>query len=99
MWNNGLEKSGESRTLPFMPRKGRVYVTQSISFPPRLLTSVKERAANLGLPLSAYVQKCLERDLETREAIVFDEKGVGFGSEPAEKAPHRRPPRATEQKT
>ena len=96
--NNGLEKSVESRTLRFMPRKGRVYVTQSISFPPRLLASVKERAANLGLPLSAYVQKCLERDLETRDAIVFEEKTDGYGGGAGEKEVRRKPPRGAEPK-
>lgn len=84
-------------TLDPMPGKGRIFVTQSISFPPRLLASVKERAANLGLPLSSYVQKCLEKDLETREAIVFEEKTGGY-DEAAEKAGKRRPARGTDPK-
>jgi len=76
-----------------MPRKGRVFVTESISFPPRLLAAVRERAANLGLPLSAYVQKCLERDLETRSAIVFEEKTGGYGGEAPEKTVRKKAPR------
>lgn len=90
MFNNGLEKRPESSTVRRMSGKGRVFVTQSISFPPRLLASVKERAANLGLPLSSYVQKCLERDLETRSAIVFEEKKGGYGSDAPEKALRRK---------
>ena len=77
-----------------MYREGRIFVTQSISFPPQLLASIKERASNLGLSLSAYVQKCLERDLETRSAIIFDEKGLDYGAGAHGKAPgtkRRRP--------
>ena len=59
-----------------MPRKGRFYVNQSVSFPPDLLAAARRRASNLGLPFSAYVQKCLERDLAERGAIVFTEHGV-----------------------
>ncbi len=39
-----------------------------------MLAEAKERARNLGLSFSTYVQKCVERDLATREAIVFSEK-------------------------
>lgn len=53
---------------------GRTYVNQSVSFPPQLLAEAKERAGRLGLTFSTYVQKCLERDLETRAAIIFEEK-------------------------
>jgi hypothetical protein len=56
-----------------MPKLGRVYVNQSVSFPPGLLQAAKKRATNLGLPFSTYVQKCLERDLTERGAIVFHE--------------------------
>jgi len=56
-----------------MPKTGRVYVNQSVSFPPGLLQAAKKRAGNLGLPFSTYVQKCLERDLAERGAIVFQE--------------------------
>ena len=56
-----------------MPKRGRFYVNQSVSFPPALLAAARTRAANLGLSFSAYVQKCLERDLEERGAIVFRE--------------------------
>jgi len=48
-------------------------VNQSISFPPGLLAAARERARNLGLSFSAYVQKCLERDLAERGAIIFSE--------------------------
>ena len=45
-----------------MPQdKGRTFVTQSISFPPELLASAKQRAERLGLPFSTYVQKCIEQ--------------------------------------
>ena len=73
-----------------MSLEGRTFVTQSISFPPQLLASIKERAFNLGLSLSAYVQKCLENDLETRPAIIFDEKGPGYGVRAQGKAPGKR---------
>lgn len=56
-----------------MPKIGRTYINQSISFPPELLASAKQRAENLGLSFSAYVQKCLERDLAERGAIVYSE--------------------------
>jgi hypothetical protein len=59
--------------LPAMPKTGRVYVNQSVSFPPGLLQAAKKRASNLGLTFSTYVQKCLERDLAERGAIVFTE--------------------------
>ena len=56
------------------PEKGRTFVTQSISFHPSLLARAKERAERLGLPFSTYVQKCLERDLVSRDPIVFEER-------------------------
>ncbi len=56
-----------------MPKTGRVYLNQSVSFPPELLAAAKKRARNLGLPFSTYVQKCLERDLAERPAVVFEE--------------------------
>ena len=58
-----------------MPKKGRIYVNQSVSFPPQLLAAAKKRAKNLGLSFSTYVQKCLERDLAERPAIIFAERG------------------------
>ncbi len=58
-----------------MPKKGRVYLNQSVSFPPALLAAAKKRAKNLGLSFSTYVQKCLERDLAERPAIIFAEPG------------------------
>lgn len=57
-----------------MSKTGRVYVTQSISFPPGLLTDAKQRARNLGLSFSSYVQKCLEKDISLREALVLEER-------------------------
>ena len=41
---------------PAMPKRGRSYVNQSISFPPGLLGEARVRARNLGLSFSAYVQ-------------------------------------------
>ena len=57
-----------------MPKRGRFYVNQSVSFPPDLLAAARKRARNLGLAFSAYVQKCIERDLDVRGAIVFTEE-------------------------
>lgn len=48
-------------------------MNQSVSFPPDLLAAARRRARNLGLPFSAYVQKCVERDLAERGSIVFTE--------------------------
>jgi hypothetical protein len=75
-----------------MPKKGRSYVNQSVSFPPRLLADAKTRARNLGLSFSAYVQKCLERDLADRPDIIFRESGgaVQMAAEPP-KAPQETP--------
>ena len=56
-----------------MPKTGRVYVNQSVSFPPELLTAAEKRARSLGLGFSTYVRKCLERDLIDRKALVFEE--------------------------
>jgi hypothetical protein len=56
-----------------MPRKGRFYVKQSVSFPPDMLAAARRRARNLGLAFSAYFQKCLERDLARRGAVIFIE--------------------------
>jgi len=53
---------------------GRIFVNKSVSFDPEMLAQAKKRAANLGLRFSTYVQKCVERDLAVREAIVFEEK-------------------------
>jgi hypothetical protein len=58
-----------------MPKSGRVHLNQSVSFPPALLSAAKKRAHNLGLNFSAYVQKCVERDLKERPTIVFEERG------------------------
>jgi hypothetical protein len=57
-----------------MPKSGRVNLNQSVSFPPPLLVAAKKRARNLGLSFSAYVQKCVERDLRERPTIVFEER-------------------------
>jgi hypothetical protein len=56
-----------------MPKRGRYFVNQSVSFPPALLAAARKRSANLGLAFSAYVQKCLEKDLLERGSIVFAE--------------------------
>lgn len=61
-----------------MGKSGRTYQNQSVSFPPAMLSAAKRRADNLGLSFSAYVQKCIERDLAERPPIVFHER-----SEPA----------------
>jgi hypothetical protein len=71
-----------------MPKPGRSYVNQSISFPPKLLADSKLRAKNLGLSFSAFVQKCLERDLSDRPDIIFKESGgaVQMAAEPPQAA-------------
>jgi hypothetical protein len=56
-----------------MAKTGRVYVNQSVSFPPALLEAAKKRAQSLGLGFSTYVRKCLEQDIRERKALVFDE--------------------------
>jgi hypothetical protein len=61
-----------------MPKPGRFYVNQSVSFPPDLLAAARRRARNLGLAFSAYVQKCVEKDLAERGAIVFTEPDGKF---------------------
>jgi hypothetical protein len=58
-----------------MPRLGKSHVNQSISFPPKLLADSKVRAKNLGLSLSAFVQKCLDRDLSDRPDTIYKESG------------------------
>lgn len=62
-----------------MSKAGRTHLNQSISFPPALLKSAKERAKRLSLPLSRYVQLVVEKDLEAREAIVLQEKDAQPG--------------------
>lgn len=57
-----------------MAKSGRIHLNQSVSFPPPLLAAAKKRARNLGLSFSAYVQKCVERDLKERPTIVFEER-------------------------
>jgi len=56
-----------------MAKTGRIYVNQSVSFPPALLDAAKKRARSLGLGFSTYVRKCLEQDLKERKALVFEE--------------------------
>jgi hypothetical protein len=72
-----------------MPNRGRSYVNQSISFPPKLLAESKMRARNLGMSFSAFVQKCLERDLSDRPDIIFKESG---GTAPMAAEPPQSPP-------
>lgn len=69
-----------------MEKSGRTFISQSISFPPELLVEAKERSTKLGLPFSAYVQKCIERDLAERGAIVFAEKSAALPSGRARKS-------------
>jgi hypothetical protein len=64
---------GKLQHDPGMPKRGRTYVNQSVSFPPELLAAARRRARNLGLAFSAYIQKCLQRDLTERGSIVFSE--------------------------
>jgi hypothetical protein len=72
-----------------MPNRGRYYVNQSVSFPPDLLAAARKRARNLGLAFSAYVQKCLEKDLAERGAIIFTE--FDEGAQIAAEAPQSKP--------
>ncbi|HEX3731103.1 MAG TPA: hypothetical protein VHV47_14925 [Opitutaceae bacterium] len=80
-----------------MPKKGRIYVNQSVSFPPGMLAEAKKRARNLGLSFSGYIQKCLERDLADRGAIIFREYAepaalaVAEPAKPAAESPRGRP--------
>jgi hypothetical protein len=77
-----------------MPKSGRSYVNQSVSFPPRLLADAKVRARNLGLSFSAFVQRCLERDLADRPDIILRESGgAQMAAEPPQEAPRPRNPR------
>jgi hypothetical protein len=81
-----------------MPKRGRLYVNQSVSFPPDLLAAARKRARNLGLAFSAYVQKCLEKDLAERGAIVFTEAEGKFpmaaeAPQPVPEAPRPKRPR------
>jgi hypothetical protein len=85
---------GFHREMPHgrrMPKKGRSFVNQSISFPPKLLADAKARAKNLGLSLSAFVQKCMERDLADRPDIVCKESGGAQIAVPQVAPKPRRP--------
>jgi len=84
----------ESGNSPEMSKRGRVYTNQSVSFPPGLLARAKERARRLGLAFSAYVQKCVERNLEEGGSIVFAER-----DEPARTAAEEAGPVAAAPKT
>ncbi len=70
-------------------------MNQSISFPPKLLAESKVRAKNLGLSFSAFVQKCLERDLSDRPDIIFRESGgeAQMAAEPPQSATEGPKPR------
>lgn len=78
-----------------MPKRGRSYVNQSVSFPPGLLAEARVRAGRLGLSFSAYVQKCLERDLAERGAITFVEMDnrPQAAAEPPQSLPAAQRPR------
>jgi hypothetical protein len=77
-----------------MLKRGRVYTNQSVSFPPALLAKAKERARRLGLTFSAYVQKCVERDLEQGGSIVFAEREEPVRAAAEEAGPVAQPARA-----
>ncbi len=70
-------------------------MNQSVSFPPDLLAAARRRARNLGLPFSAYVQKCLERDLVERKAIIFTEYDGAAQMAAEEPKPEPAKPRAS----
>jgi hypothetical protein len=85
---------GKLQHDPGMPKRGRTYVNQSISFPPELLAAARRRARNLGLAFSAYIQKCLQRDLAERGSIIFSESdgAAQMAAEPPQPAhEHIRP--------
>ena len=67
-----------------MPKAGRIYKPKSVSFPPHLLDEALARARNLGLPFSRYIQKCIERDLQERGSLVFQEKNPDLALSAAE---------------
>src|SRR6185437_7010193 len=60
---NACRPQTPGRSSGGMAKTGRVYVNQSVSFPPALLEAAKKRARSLGLGFSTYVRKCLEQDL------------------------------------
>lgn len=70
-----------------MAKNGRTYVSQSISFTPEMLREAKARADRLDLTLSAYVQKCVEADLKTRGAIIYEERDPNMPAFLAAEAP------------
>jgi len=84
----------ESGKSPELSKRGRVYTNQSVSFPPGLLAKAKERARRLGLAFSAYVQKCVERDLEEGGSIVFSEREEPARAAAEEAGPVAPPPKA-----
>lgn len=71
--NCRLELRANRLKLGRMSKNGRIFVSQSVSFPPELLAAAKKRARSLGLGFSTYVRKCLERDLIERKALIFEE--------------------------
>lgn len=54
--------------------KGRHYLNRSVSFPPELLEAAQMRAESLRLSFSAYVQRCIEMELERLEPIVLRQR-------------------------
>jgi hypothetical protein len=58
-----------------MAKSVKSHANQSISFPPKLLAESKARAKSLGLSFSAFVRKCLERDLADRPEAILKEQG------------------------
>lgn len=55
-------------------RGGRVAQVRSVSFPPALLARATKRAAELRLSFSAYMQRCVEAELELRPLAVYREE-------------------------
>lgn len=70
-------------------RTGRVFRNRSVSFPPDLLEQAADRAAELRLSFSAYVQRCVSAELEGRVLVVYrdelPERGEKVAEDPAEK--------------
>jgi len=54
-------------------RKGRVNIPRSVSFPPALIEQAEQRAAELQLTFSAYVQRCVAAEMEGRLLVVYRE--------------------------
>lgn len=58
-----------------MANPAKPNVSQRITLPPALLRDSTKRAKGLGLSFSAFVQKCLERDLSDQPEVILQESG------------------------